>query len=99
MSTAATRRNCMKRMPFLLPLLLIAGLIAPLASAQNVELGVFGDYTRLTQTKTNMLGLGARLGFNVVHPVLFEAQMAYDFDQAFTEGFTTSSGGTLSTAN
>lgn len=89
----------MKRMLFLLPLLLLVGLVAPLASAQHVELGVFGDYTRLTQTKTNMLGLGARLGFNVAHPVLFEAQMTYDFDQAFTEGFTTSGGGTVSTGN
>lgn len=89
----------MKRMLFLLPLLLLVGFVAPLASAQHVELGVFGDYTRLTQTKTNMLGLGARLGFNVVHPVLFEAQMTYDFDQAFTEGFTGTGGGTVSTAN
>jgi hypothetical protein len=90
----------MKRMLLILPLLLLAGWLgAPRASAQHVELGIFGDYTRLSQTKTNMLGVGARLGFNVVHPVLFEAQMAYDFDQAFTEGFTSSTGGTISTAN
>lgn len=89
----------MKRMLFLLPLLLLVGWLAPPASAQHVELGAYGDYTHLTQTDTNMLGLGARLGFNVAPAVLLEAQMSYDFDQTFAEGFTTTGGGTVSTSN
>jgi Outer membrane protein beta-barrel domain len=82
----------------LFAVLLLAALV-PVASAQNhVELGVYGDYFRLSQTNTNMAGLGGRLGFTVTSPLSFEAEMSYDFEQAFTEGFTNSGTGTITTA-
>jgi hypothetical protein len=80
-------------------LLLLAGCVLPVASAQSldhVEAGVFADYFRISQTDTNQVGLGGRVGFAIVPHVKLEAEMAYDFDRAFTEGFTPSNpGGTV----
>jgi hypothetical protein len=86
----------MRRLLF--AVLLVAGLV-PVASAQNhVELGVYGDYFRLSQTDTNMAGLGGRLSVTVAPPLSFEAEMTYDFEQAFTEGFYNSGVGEVGTA-
>jgi hypothetical protein len=67
-------------------LLFLAGLSVPLASAQDhFQVGAYGDYFRLSQTDTNMAGLGGRAGIKLMSHVMFEAEMSYDFDQAFTE--------------
>lgn len=79
----------MKRLALLL---LCACCFVPLAAAQSldhVEAGVFADYFRISQTDTNQVGLGGRVGFHVFPHVKLEAEMAYDFDRAFTESFTT----------
>ena len=82
-------------------LLLVAGFsFAPLAHAQNhAEVGAFVDYFRLGQTDTNFVGLGGRAAFNVARNVQIEAEMSYDFNKAFTEGFTDTSGGVIATQN
>ena len=73
----------MKRVALLL--LLTIGL-APLASAQDhFQVGAYGDYFRLTQTDTNLAGLGARAAVKVFPHVMLEGEMSYDFDQAFTD--------------
>ncbi len=72
-------------------LLFLAGCFVPLASAQDdehVQVGIFADYLRFSQTDNNFGGVGARASFQVYKRLKFEGQMAYDFDQAFTEGFT-----------
>jgi hypothetical protein len=72
-------------------LLFLAGCFMPLASAQDdehVQVGVFADYLRFSQTDNNFGGVGARASFQAYKRLKFEGQMAYDFDQAFTEGFT-----------
>jgi len=80
-------------------LLLLSGLLIPLASAQDhVQVGVYADYFRLSQTDTNMAGLGGRAGFKLLPHVMFEAEMTYDFDQAFTE-HCLSTGCTVTVAN
>jgi len=61
-------------------------------SASRAEFGVYADYFRLNQTKTNLGGVGARLSLNATPYLQLEGQMAYDFSQAFTEGFTSSNG-------
>src|SRR5437879_13891644 len=43
---------------------------------------------RISQTKTNMSGLGARVGYKAFSHVRLEGEMSYDFEQAFAEGFT-----------
>jgi hypothetical protein len=81
-------------------LLFWAGFLVPLAAAQeeHVQVGVFADYFRASQTNNNFAGVGARVSF-MSHKLLnFEAQMSYDFDQAFTEGFTNTGTGTVTLA-
>ncbi len=80
-------------------LLFLAGWLVPLASAQDhIQVGAYGDYFRITQTNTNMAGLGGRVGYKVFSHVMFEGEMSYDFDQAFTERCI-SSGCTVTVAN
>src|SRR5216683_3023973 len=71
-------------------LLFLAGWLVPLASAQDhFQLGAYGDYFRISQTKTNMAGLGARAGIKAFSRVMLEGEMSYDFKQAFTENYNT----------
>src|SRR2546425_4474609 len=71
-------------------LVLLAGWLVPLASAQDhFQAGAYADYFRISQTKTNMAGLGARAGIKGVSHVMLEGEMSYDFKQAFTENFNT----------
>jgi hypothetical protein len=86
----------MKRVVLLV--LFVAGFAVPGAFAQDnehVQVGVFADYFRLSQTDTDLLGVGGRASFRAYKRIKFEAEMAYDFDRAFTEGFTDNSTGTV----
>jgi hypothetical protein len=58
--------------------------------------GVFGNYVRLSDGSLNLAGLGARVSVGVLPMVQLEAESAYDFDQAFTQGFTNTSTGAAS---
>jgi hypothetical protein len=76
-------------------LFLIASGLVPAAFAQetgNLQVGVYADYFRLSQTKSNFAGLGARVGIPVFRNVSLEGEMNYDYDQAFTERFTDTTG-------
>ena len=85
----------MKRL-FVLVAVAIVCVAGSAARAQDhVEIGAFGDYFRFDATHANFVGLGGRLGVNVTRHVQFEAEMAYDFNQAFTEGFTNTNGGAV----
>jgi len=78
----------MKRWTLLI--LLAAGLV-PGAFAQDyehVQVGVFADYFRLSQTDSNFAGLGGRVSFQAYQELKLEAEMSYDFNRVFTEGFT-----------
>jgi hypothetical protein len=46
-----------------------------------------------------MAGLGGRAAIKVFPHVMLEGEMSYDFQQAFTEGFTNPSGGTVTFQN
>jgi hypothetical protein len=86
----------MKRVALLL--LFVAGWAVPGAFAQDnehVQVGVFADYFRVSQTDSDLLGLGGRASFVAYKRLKFEAEMAYDFSKAFTEGFTDNSTGTV----
>jgi len=76
-------------------LLLCVTVIVPGASAQDhAAVGAYADYFRLSQTNTNFAGLGGRFGFGLGPHTMLEAEMSYDFNQVFTEDF--SSGGSIS---
>jgi hypothetical protein len=86
----------MKRVVVLL--LFITGWVVPSAFAQDnehVQVGVFADYFRLSQTDTDFLGVGGRASFVAYKRLKFEAEMSYDFSRPFTEGFIDDSTGTL----
>ena len=84
----------MKRMTWLIALVL---LVAPVASAQNHgEVGVFGHYFHSSVTHDNFGGLGGRVSINAFKYLQLEAETSYDFEQAFTEGFTNPTSGTVS---
>jgi hypothetical protein len=59
------------------------------------EVGVFAEYMRFypTTPNINFVGAGGRVGFNMNHNVLLEAEMSYDFERSYTA--TTSTGGTV----
>jgi hypothetical protein len=84
----------MKRVALLV--FLVGGLV-PCAAAQeeHAQVGVFADYFRLGQTDNNYAGVGARVSFMSYKLLKFEAQMSYDFNQVFTEGFTNTSSGAV----
>ena len=85
----------MKRLALLL--LLGTGLV-PAAFAQetdHLQVGAYADYFGLKQTKTNFAGLGARVGLPATKSINFEGEINYDFDQAFTEGFTNTTTGSI----
>jgi hypothetical protein len=86
----------MKRAALLL--LFITNWAVPGAFAQDnehVQVGVFADYFRLSQTDTDLLGVGGRASFVAYKRLKFEAEMSYDFSRAFTEGFTDNSTGNV----
>jgi hypothetical protein len=79
--------------------LFLAGFFVPLASAQDhFQVGAYADYFRLSQTNTNMAGLGGRAAYKMFSHVMLEGEMSYDFDQAFTENCL-STGCTVTVAN
>lgn len=70
-------------------LLFLTGWLVPLAKAQDqFQVGAYGDYFRVTQTSTNMAGLGGRVGYKMLPYVMFEGEVSYDFDQGFIEHCT-----------
>jgi hypothetical protein len=80
-------------------LLILAACAVPASFAQEndrVQVGVFADYLRLSQTNTNFAGLGGRFAVTGYRALKLEAEMSYDFNQVFTEGFTDTSTGTVS---
>jgi len=82
----------------------IALSLVPAAQAQyreqeHVEVGAFVDYFHLQATTTDFVGLGGRLGVNVAPHAQLEAEMAYDFNKVFSEGFTNPNTGGVSVSN
>lgn len=88
----------MKRIALLSALVLCVAAFAPSALAQSSSssddknhgnLGVYFDFTRLSDAQLNMLGVGGRFGFNIKKHVVLEAEMAYDFERSKTQTITT----------
>lgn len=79
-------------------LTLIALLLAaiPLTAQSRVELGVFTDYLKVSQTSTNNFGLGGRFGYRVHRNIMLEAELAYDYGINFDEAYRNISNGNLS---
>lgn len=73
--------------------------IVPRTAAQeHGQLGVFADYLRVNQTGTNNWGVGGRVSLNPTRYFMLEGELAYDFGQGFTEGFTDTTTGSVTVA-
>src|SRR5215471_14095052 len=87
----------MKRIAIVCALVMCAAAFVPMASAQSSNgddknhgnLGVYFDFTRLSDANLNMLGVGGRLGFNIRKHIVLEAEMAYDFERSKVQTITT----------
>lgn len=88
----------MKRLLFAIAFFSFASFaMVPIASAQeHGQVGIYADYLRLGRTDTNNVGLGGRLAVNANRYFQLEGELSYDFGQAFTEGFTDTSTGSVS---
>ena len=82
--------------------------VLPTVRAQDnlnhVEIGIFGDYFRLGETKgpslvgtgaTSFGGVGARVSINLSRRWQIEPEMNYDFAESFSEGFIGPAGTTV----
>ena len=73
-------------------LLVLAALgISPAAFAEendHLQLGVYADYFRMSQTDTDFAGLGGRFTSTAYRQRKLEGELSYGFDQVFHEGFT-----------
>jgi hypothetical protein len=89
----------MKRLAlvFALALAMVPGLLAQ--EFDHVQVGAYADYFRSDQTGKNFAGLGGRVGVGILPHIRLEAEMSYDFNQVYNEGFTNTSGGTVTFAN
>jgi hypothetical protein len=76
-------------------ILLGLGLVPAALAQDHGQVGIYGDYFRMSQTSTNMAGLGGRFSLNATQSLALEAEMSYDFEQAFTEGFTNTTTGSV----
>ena len=54
---------------------------------KRVEVGVFLDSLSISQTSTDNLGLGARIGYRVHRNVMLEGELAYDYGLNFDEAY------------
>ena len=79
---------------FFVALFLLSGaFVVPSVLAQDrVAVGAFVDYFNLSQTHTNFVGVGGRVGVGLGHHLMLEGQMSFDFNQAFTEDLTNGTG-------
>lgn len=84
----------MKRIVIMIGLVLSVAL--PVMAQNHGEVGVYGDYFRFGSgnSTTNYVGIGGRVGVNLVPAVVLEAEMNYDFARNVTS--TSGSGGSTS---
>lgn len=82
----------MRRLSLFILYFAIISFVQTARAQDHGEVGAFVDYFRLHETGTNFVGLGGRAAINVSPYVQLEAEMAYDFNRAFTEGFADTTG-------
>jgi hypothetical protein len=87
----------MKRFALVFALVMVPGLFAQ--EFDHVQVGAYADYFRSDQTGKNFAGLGGRVGVGILPHTRLEAEMSYDFNQVYNEGFTNTNGGSVMFVN
>jgi len=83
----------MKRIVWILGLLSMAapGALAQMSS-DHINVGVYGNFFRLSDSDIDLGGVGARFSVNLMPRVQLEAESAYNFEAAYSQGFSDSNG-------
>jgi hypothetical protein len=58
----------------------------------HINVGVYGNFFRLADSGIDLGGVGARLSVNLMPRVQLEAESAYNFEAAYTRGFSDANG-------
>lgn len=85
----------MKRLIVAIVFLGVWGIVPGASAQEHGQVGIFADYMHLGRTDTNDIGLGGRVAFNANRYFQLEAEMSYDFNRGFSEGFTDTSTGSV----
>jgi hypothetical protein len=75
--------------------LLLCGSPTWLFAQQRVEAGVFLDYLSISQTSTNNVGIGGRIGYRAYRNLILEGEVAYDYGINFDEAYRNITNGDL----
>jgi hypothetical protein len=76
--------RCVGLIYFLLALLLQT---VSAKAQKRIEAGVFLDYLKISQTGTDNVGVGGRIGYRIHRNVMLEGELAYDYGINFNEAF------------
>lgn len=69
-----------------------SGLSAQSWGSDHINVGVFGNFLRQSDTGIDLGGVGARLSVNVMPRIQLEAESSYNFEAAYSQGFNDSNG-------
>ena len=58
----------------------------------HINVGVYGNFFRLSDSDIDLGGVGARLSVKVLPMVQLEAESAYNFEAAYSQGFSDANG-------
>jgi hypothetical protein len=80
----------MKKIIYALGLLsfLAPGAFAQSSFIDHLNVGVYGNFFRLSDSDIDLAGVGARVSVNIMPRVQLEAESAYNFEAAYSQGFS-----------
>lgn len=78
----------MKRFLVLLGMLALSASATLAQSSDHINIGVYGNFFRLSDTDIDLGGVGARVSVNVMPRVQVEAESSYNFESGFSQGFS-----------
>jgi hypothetical protein len=58
----------------------------------HINVGVYGNYFQLHDSSIDLAGVGARVSFRLFPMVQLEAESAYNFEAAYSQGFNDANG-------
>lgn len=83
----------MRRLCLLLVVLAFApGLLAQSNFSDHINVGVFGNFLRISDSQIDLGGVGARVSVNVMPRLQLEVESAYNFEEGFSQGFSDATG-------
>ena len=57
-------------------------------SSITLNVGVYGNFFHLSDSDIDLAGVGARVSVNIMPKIQLEAESAYNFEAAYSQGFS-----------